>query len=138
MGFVKRNLELEEYLDSVEIKWEHLKGQDYIKILSTFNEIIDSENYWTLTGDKAFSEIENKLPLDCYIFSAPGHKLFSVYDSGGQNTTTGYSVENLAALNREKLNHIECVVSDKQLTFACVFNHEWNSTCPELYLQKKR
>ncbi|MEW8336457.1 MAG: hypothetical protein AB2602_19205 [Candidatus Thiodiazotropha sp.] len=136
MGFVKRNVELEGYLDSVESKWEHLSDREYVKVLSTLNEFIDNENYRSLHGDEAFKEIENKLPLEGYIFTAPKHRLFSVYESGGENKIIGYSVSNLTKLNRETLNHIECVVTNKQLTFACVLNHEWQAMCPELYLEK--
>ncbi|MCG7895952.1 MAG: hypothetical protein JAZ12_16065 [Candidatus Thiodiazotropha taylori] len=136
MGFVKRNIELEEFLDSVETMWEHLTDQEYRKVLSALNEFIDSDNYWSLRGDKAFKELENKLPLEGYIFTAPKHKLFSVYESGGENKTIGYSVLNLVQINREILNRIECVVTNKQLTFACVLNHEWQAMCPELYLEK--
>ncbi|MCG8485887.1 MAG: hypothetical protein MI756_00290 [Chromatiales bacterium] len=136
MGFVKRNIELEEFLDSVGSKWEPLSDQEYKKIMSTLNEFIDNDNYWSLHGDEAFKELENKLPLEGFIFSAPKHKLFSVYESGGENKTIGYSVLSLTKLNRETLNHIECVVTNKQLTFACVLNHEWQTMCPELYVEK--
>ncbi|WP_316368949.1 hypothetical protein [Candidatus Thiodiazotropha sp. CDECU1] len=136
MGFVKRNVELEVFLDSIESKWEHLSDQEYRKVLSTLDEFIDNENYWSLHGDEAFKEIETKIPLEGYIFTAPKHKLFSVYESGGENKTIGYSVSNLTRLNREILNQLECVVTNKQLTFACVLNHEWQAMCPELYLEK--
>lgn len=137
MGFVKRNIELEVFLDSVETRWKNLSDQEYRKVLSGLNEFVDNDNYWSLHGDKAFKELEKKLPLEGYIFSAPKHKLFSVYKSGGENKTIGYSVRNLTKLNRETLNRIECIVTNKQLTFACVLNHEWQAMCPELYLEKK-
>jgi hypothetical protein len=136
MGFVKRNLELEEFLDSVESKWEYLSDQEYRTVLSTLNEFIDAENYRSFHGDEAFKELEGKLPLEGYIFSAPKHKLFSVYESGGENKTIGYSVLNLTKLNRIILNRVECVVANKQLTFACVLNHEWQAMRPELFLEK--
>jgi hypothetical protein len=136
MGFVKRNIELEYFLNSVESEWEHLSDQEYREVLSALNEFIDDGNYWSLHGDEAFKELENKLPLEGYIFSAPQHKLFSVYKSGGENKTIGYSVSNLTKINRKALNHIECVVTNKLLTFTCVFNHEWQAMCPELYLEK--
>ena len=136
MGFVKRNVELEGYLDSVESKWEQLSDREYVKVLSTINKFIDNENYRSLRGDEAFKEIENKLPLEGYIFSAPKHRLFSVYERSGENKAIGYSVSNLTTLNREILNRIECVVTNKQLTFVCVLNHEWQAMCPELYLEK--
>lgn len=56
-----------------------------MKVLSTLNEFIDNENYRSLHGDEAFKEIENKLPLEGYIFTAPKHRLFSVYEIGGEN-----------------------------------------------------
>lgn len=136
MGFVKRNIELEEYLDSIEVKWKKLSDQDYKNVLSTLNDFIDEENYWSLRGDEAYRELENRIPLEGYIFTAPRHKLFSVYESGGENRTVGYSVEGLKNIDRETLNNIECVVANKQLTFACVFNHEWQALCPELYVEK--
>ena len=136
MGFVKRNIELEELLDSVGASWEPLTDHEYRSVLSGINEFIEEENYSSLSGDEAYKEIESKLPFKGYIFSAPRHKLFSVYESGGENRTIGYSIDNLTRLNREKLNHIECVVTNKQLTFACVFNHEWQAMCPELYMEK--
>lgn len=136
MGFVKRNVELEEFLDSVGVTWEYMTDQEYKRVLSGLNEFIDEEDFWSLRGDEAFKELESKLPLQGYIFSAPRHKLFSVYESGGENKTIGYSVDKLLQLNREALNHIECVVANKQLTFACVFNHEWQAMCPELYIEK--
>ena len=45
-------------------------------------------------------------------------------------------MKNLSLLNHETLNQVECVVTNKQLTFACVFNHEWQGLCPELYVEK--
>ena len=136
MGFVKRNIELEEYLDSIEVKWKSLSDKDYKCVLSTLNEFIDEENYWSLSGDEAFSELENRLPLEGYIFTAPRHRLFSVYENGGDNRTIGYSVDNLQNIDRAVLNNTECVVANKQLTFAYILNHEWQAMCPELYVEK--
>ena len=136
MGFLKRNIALEDFLDSIGSKWAHLSDQEYMEVLSALNKFIDIENYRSLHGDDAFREIENKLPLEGYIFTAPKHRLLSVYESGGENQTIGYYVSNLNKLNREILNHIECVVTNKQLTFACVLNHEWQAMCPEHYLEK--
>jgi hypothetical protein len=115
----------------VKASWEFLTDQEYQSVLSGLNKFIEEENYSSLRGDEAYNEIAGKLPLRGYIFSAPRHKLFSAYDSGGENKTIGYSIDILTQLNR-----IECVVANKQLTFACVFNHEWQALCPELYVEK--
>ena len=127
MGFVKRNIEIEEFLKSVGAFWEPLSDREYRKLLCALNEFIEPENYRSCNGDDAFQKLTAKLPLDGYIFSAPKHTLLSIYEKGGNNLTFGYSISTLIELRREKLNQIECVVADKALTFACVFNHEWQA-----------
>ncbi len=136
MGFVKRNIELEEYLDSKRIAWSHISDSEYRRILGELNGVINSGTYLESFGDSAFSRFLNRLPSNGFIFSAPKHKLFSVYAEGGENFTFGYSVSVFDHPERDKLNKIECVFSDEELSYACVFNHEWQAFCPELYIEK--
>ena len=50
--------------------------------------------------------------------------------------TIGYVIEGLNNLERNTLNHIECVVSNRDITYACAFNHEWQAHCPEVYIEE--
>lgn len=136
MGFVKRSIEVEEYLDSIGVVWCQLKDAEYRLVISELNTLSQSQNCIQLHGDEAFNSIERKTPINGFLFNAPGHKLFSVYDSATGIASYGYSVNNLASLNREALNKIECVVTNKSLSFACSFNHEWQAMCPEVYIEK--
>ncbi len=136
MGFVKRNIQVEEYLDSIGAAWEYLSDSDYKRILSELNEFIDAKKYSEYLGDDAFNKLQDKTPIKGFIFSCPKHKLFSIYVQGGENLTFGYSIEGIRVLNREKLNEIECVMVNDELTFACVLNHEWRAMCLELYIEK--
>lgn len=136
MGFVKRKVELEEYLDSMEIAWGFLSDLDYKRILQGLDSFIENENYVLYSGDDAYSKLEGVLPLNGYIFSAPKHKYFSVYESGGENNTYGYRFTGLGHIDREAINRIECVVTNDKLSFACMFNHEWQALCPEQYYEK--
>ena len=136
MGFLKRNIQLEEYLDSITVTWNHLSDLDYKYILSKLNEFIDKNDFSVLSGDDAFKELQDKKPIDGFIFSAPKHKIFSIYHEGGDNLTFGYAVNELNVLEREKLNEIECIIANNELSFACMLNHEWQAHCPELYIEK--
>lgn len=136
MGFIKRNIELEEYLDSISANWEQLSDSEYKVILSKLNEFIDAKEYTEQLGDDAYNKLQSNTPINGFIFNAPKHKLFSVYEQGGNNLTFGYSLHGLNTLNRKKLNEIECVITNKELSFACVLNHEWQAMCPELYIEK--
>lgn len=77
----------------------------------------------------------DRLPVDGYMFSAPMHKHFSAYESGGINLTFGYDFESLTGVDRERINSIDCVITDRNLSFCCVFYHEWQSFLPELVLE---
>ena len=136
MGFVKRNVELEEWLDSMRVEWSFLSDSEYKKILKQLGSFIETGEYSLYSGDDAFSMVESQLPLNGYIFSAPKNKYFSVYESGGENSTFGYRVKGLGYLVREVINKIECVVTNDNLSFACMFNHEWQAHCPEQYYEK--
>lgn len=137
MGFIRRNIRLEEYLDSIGVEWDCLLDANYKHIHEELNTFIESENYNLLKGDDAFSELTTHLPFNGYIFSAPRTKhMYSIYSKGGGNAAFGYVVSGLNILDREILNNIECVLSDKDLTYACVLNHEWEAHCPELFFEK--
>ncbi len=136
MGFVKKNINLEEYLNSINIEWQMLTDTEYKRVLKELNGFIDSSSYSLFSGGEAYSKLMNQLPLNGYIFSAPKHKYFSVYENGDENHTFGYLVENVEHLDREAINCIECVVANEELSFACVFNHEWQAHCPEQYFEK--
>lgn len=133
MGFVKRNIELEEFLDSVGAEWDHLSDREYKDVMSAVNVMLGHPNNRRTSGDDAFRCLEGKLPITGYIYSAPDHKLLSL--QGRKLTTFGYSVRGLASLDRASLNAIECVISDRAVTFACMLNHEWQSHCPEAYFE---
>lgn len=136
MSFVKRNIELEEYLNSENMEWNHISDQDYKNIIDELNSFISTNEYVSMEGDSAYQKITSQLPGNCYIFSSPKHKYFSIYSEGGPNLTFGYKVVNFNITDREKLNKIECVVANVGLSFCCVFNHEWQASCPEVYYEK--
>jgi hypothetical protein len=136
VGFVKRNIELEELLDSKGILWDFMSDADYRRILGEYDKVIESGEYSESSGDAAFARFQNKLPSNGFIFSAPKHGLFSIYADGGENLTFGYTVSAFDRIERATLNEIECVFSGESLTFACVFNHEWQAMCPELFIEK--
>jgi len=137
MGFLRNNIQLEEYFDSLYVDWKYISDADYKHIYSELNNFIDSDNYNLLIGDDAFLELEKRLPFSGYVFSAPRTKhLFSIYSNGGSNTAFGYIVSNLNKLDRSILNNIECVFSNSELTYACSLNHEWQGHCPETFIEK--
>ena len=44
MGFVKRNLEFEEYLDNNAAVWSHLSDGEYKRILQKLDKIIEKKH----------------------------------------------------------------------------------------------
>jgi hypothetical protein len=137
MGFVKRNLELEAYLDSKEICWRWISDAEYRRIFAKIREFVDApDESKSLYGDEAFMALRSKLPIDGYMFSAPGHKSLSI-SSDAQSPTFGYMLEKLEVLERERLNQIECIVADADCNFVYVFNHEWQALCPEVFIERK-
>jgi hypothetical protein len=137
VGFVRRALDLEDYLVSNKFEWNGLGDADYKRIYNELNSFIDSEHYTSCDGNDAFDMLSSHFPFSGYIFSAPRRKhLFSIYECGGRDSAFIYSVKNINSLNREKLNNIECVVANEELSFACMLNHEWRGQCPELYVEK--
>jgi hypothetical protein len=136
MGIVKRKIELENYLDSIGVKWYSLSDKEYIHLVREIKKIIDSEeNYLLLHGDRAYLEFENRLPFSGYIYSIPGHPLLSIYN-GADEITIAYRAMNIRSLDRQKINSIECLFSDCDLNYAILFNHEWDSMCPEMLIKK--
>jgi len=136
MGFVRKNIMLEEYLDTKGIEWEMITDSTYKKIYKAINEIIESEERTICHGDEAFEKLNSQLPFEAYIFSAPRtNHLFAIYYAGGSNAAFGYKVINIKELERGPLNNIECVVANTELTFACSLNHEWQGHCPEVYVE---
>ena len=135
MGFVRRALDLEDYLTSNEIDWKGLGDEDYKRIYLELNSFIDTESYTSCNGNDAIEMLTSHFPFNGYIFSAPRRNhLFSIYECGGRDTAFVYSVKNIKSIDREKLNVIECIVANEDLSFACMLNHEWRGQCPELYV----
>jgi len=122
MGFVKRSIALEEYLDSERMEWEPLSDAEYRKVFEKVCKYVEVTKLHSSTrGERAFHKLEKYLPCTGYIFSSPGHKEFSLLTTG---TTFGYKVKNITAIDREKLHPIEYVLVDDTLSFAYTNNHE--------------
>lgn len=136
MGIVKRKTELENYLDLIGAEWHLLSDNEYKRLVREIKKITESkENFLLLHGDDAYSEFENSLPFSGYIFSIPGHPLLSIYTGAGE-ITTAYRAMNIQSIDREKINSVECIFSDSDLNYAILFNHEWDSMCPEMLIKK--
>lgn len=134
MGFVRRYLKMEMYLDAISTEWQLISDYEYRVIIQTLNDSIEQRTFSEYEGDEAYNAFKERLPLDGYLFSAPGHKYLSAYDSGGSNLTFGYTVKNLSGLSRKRVNSLECIATDLKLSFFCSFNHEWESLLPEWFL----
>jgi len=135
MGFVKRNIELEKFLDSIEVEWSPISDSKYKGVSGELIGFIETGDFTLLEGDEAYRQFIRQLPLNGYIFSAPSNKYFSIYESGRGHTTFGYHVNNLRNIDRESINRFECVVANEKLSFCCTFNHEWQAYCPEKYYE---
>ena len=137
MGIVKRKPALENYLDEIEAEWRLLSDKEYKMVMNAVKEVTKTEGrFFVLYGDAAFRKLEKYLPFSGYVYSFPHHPDLSIYPEGGE-TSIGYMVSEINFLDREKLNSIECILSNPEIDFAYMFNHEWQSMCPEVLIEKK-
>ncbi len=137
MGIVKRKPALENYLDEIEAEWRLLSDKEYKMVMNAIKEITEKEEQFSiLYGDAAFHGLEKYLPFSGYIYSFPHHPILSIYPDGGE-TSFAYMVSGISSLDREKLNSAECILSNAEIDFAYMFNHEWQSMCPEVLIEKK-
>ncbi|PWN07227.1 hypothetical protein [Rhodohalobacter mucosus] len=133
MGFVKRNIEMEGYLDSLNTEWRLLSDSEYRHMLQSLNSFMDQGAFSLFEGERAYAAFVERLPLYGYLFSAPEHEYFSANESGGSAVTFGYEIRNLSGVDRERINSIECVISDSEMSFCAAFHHEWESLVPEQF-----
>jgi hypothetical protein len=130
MGIVKRNLEVEGLLDEQSLAWEPISDAEYIKAFRHLRQIIE-QNGIQAESDKAVQFLENHLSETHYIFNTPGYE--GIYVAPDRETGTfGYSFSALQKIERDRMNQIECIVTDLEVSFAVVFNHEAGAFCDEL------
>ena len=130
MGIVKRNLDVEGLRDELSLAWEPISDADYINAFRHLRQIIE-QNGIQAESDKAVEFLEKHLSKAHYIFNTPGYE--GIYVAPDRETGTfGYSFLALQKIERDRMNQIECIVTDLEVSFAVVFNHEAGAFCNEL------
>jgi len=138
MGFVSSNFKLEQYLKESGLLWVSLSDKSYRHLIQEWRSAFESRliSNSVSNGDKSILKLEEKLPINCYLFNCPNYRYLMRTVGGTENTPTfGYKVNGLLKVDREILNSSEAILCDENFKFMCAFNHEAPNMIPEVYCE---
>jgi len=118
-------------LDSTTAHWNAMTDAEYRLVFTAFRTLVENDNA-PLSGDKAYELLASRAAHAVWLFNTPGYKGVPVAPNAHEGTY-GYCVAGLSRLDREEMNRLEMVVTDADVKYACVFNHEWQAVAPELW-----
>lgn len=125
MGFLRRNIDLEQYFDHLGIEWSLLSDQQYMSLFRQISLWLDAQKYSTCTNQQSIQDFL-KQHQHAYVLSAPRHPVLSIFVEGGSLSTIGYEINHLEKMT-EDLNCFDCILTDMSGSWVCTFNHEWQS-----------
>ncbi len=132
MGFLKRNIEIEDYLDKEDVMWEFLSDRTYQQIFSSWKMIYEAkvnEKIYEERGD--FTEtLNSKSPFEGYLFNAPNYKfLYDKFRTLHSRPTFGYKINCNGIKRHFVLQKNLSVICDIDFNFTFAFHAE----LPDLY-----
>lgn len=125
MGFLRRNIELEQYFDRTGIEWSLISDQKYLSLFRQMSLWLDSQEYSVCTNQQSIQDFL-KQHQHAYVLSVPRHPILSIFVEGGSLSTIGYEIHHLEKTT-EDLNVFDCILTDASGSWVCTFNHEWQS-----------
>ncbi len=134
MGIVRRNYEIEKYLNYASAEWCILSDSEYKIVMRKWKEsfelLIDDFPKWR--GYDALELLTSKLGGEMYIFNAPNY--FIVTQPLQNKPTYAYIVTSLKSFDRLIFNSEEAIVCSVEFDFMCAFSsEEW--VMPELFFE---
>ena len=137
MGFIRNKLELEKYLVHLSTEWRMIDDSEYRGLVKSWKTAFEDKlkaGDIRLEGDKAISKFRERLPAEIFLINLPGYKYLPVAPSASE-PTYGYFIKEFNIIDREVLNRVEAIATDSNVSFTCIFNHEWQAACPEIFLE---
>jgi hypothetical protein len=132
MGIVKRNLDVEVFLDSACSEWRIMSDNEYNQVFLFFRQLVENQGSQLLKGNEAYDLLSSKNhELKC-VFNVPGYKGVPLAPNAN-DCTYAYVLQDFSCINRAEMNRLELVVCNMTVSFCCVFNHEWQAHFPELW-----
>ena len=126
MGFVRRSLRLEGWLDDHSESWSLLSDREYkalVKSWSTlFIPLIESGKR-SFEGYFAIEAFGKHIPADVYLFS--GIRIPQLLNNG--LVAFAYRTDQLCELDRDLANCLDLVVVNSNMAWSCVYSHEAGS-----------
>lgn len=135
MGFVKRSMVLESALNVSATSFRVGTDKEYQVAFSKFSALIGNSSA-PLKGVNALSELDRRRSEVAWLYNAPGFSGIPVAPRISEPAIC-YCVEGLSVVDRFIFNHEQLIISDAEITFACVFNHEWENFFPELWFEER-
>jgi hypothetical protein len=138
MGFLRRVLRLEEWLDDAAQSWRMLSDGEYRAHVASWRAAFDGHLRRTRAATVTpLLAVERQLPFSGTIFTIVAHPGIATSPQAGSNAPVyAYEATELHRLDRDVLASCDAIVSDLDLRFACIYTHEAGSLWEPLYIER--
>lgn len=137
MGFVKRNYELENYLDTVSIDWKLLSDKKYSECSRRWRESFECEfkERRVAYAWEAIDRLNTKLPFEAYLLHFAIGNPTQRYSRCGY--AYGYEISEIRNIESEIFCSFELIITDRDFEFTCIFENDWPD-CIESYCESSQ
>lgn len=138
MGFLRRVLRLEEWLQVAAGSWRMLSDREYRAHVAAWRAAFDGLLRPTRSASVTpLLSIERQLPFSGVIFTIVDHPSIATSPQAGSTAPVyAYQVNDLSSLDRDLLASVDAIVTDRDLQFACIYTHEAGLLWEPLYVSR--
>ena len=138
MGFLSRAPAIEEWLDEAAEEWSQLSDREYGEFWRRWRDAFERElsaGRPTAKDVEAMSRIEQALPFEAVVLSAPGYA-FLPSSTPDRAPLFAYRASPLTRIERDLCNSHDCIVADHGLRFTCLYTHEIGSLGDPIFVER--
>jgi hypothetical protein len=138
VGFLRRVLRLEEWLNDAAQSWRMLSDREYRAHVAAWRAAFDHHLRHTRKATVTpLLAVEQQLPFSGIVFTIVAHPGIPTSPQAGSNAPVyAYEATELRHLDRDVLASCDAIVSDNKLRFACIYTHEAGSLWEPMYIDR--